>query len=89
MRIEKDTNYINSNYDYKIYQTVEGGEGFEELTIEITLSEYRELVRQNAVSKFEYEKIQSENWKLNKEIDELKETILKLTGQTTQEDEEN
>ena len=67
-----------------------------ELTVTITLREYRELVGDNAVSEKKISEIRSEKYALEKEVDELKETVAKLrekitvmvTGETSQTEEE-
>lgn len=46
-----------------------------ELTVTITLAEYRELVNYNAKAASEYEKLRSEKWTLETENKKLKETI--------------
>lgn len=46
-----------------------------ELTVTITLSEYRELVNYNAKCSYENEKIRSEKWKLETDNKKLTETI--------------
>lgn len=46
-----------------------------ELTVTITLAEYRSLVSTNAKSSSEYEKLQREKWALESENKKLKETI--------------
>ncbi|MDO4728460.1 MAG: hypothetical protein Q4B43_05575 [Bacteroidota bacterium] len=50
-----------------------------ELTVNITLNEYRKLVKNNAVSEDRYNNLQDENWRIKKENEKLrKETeILK------------
>ena len=47
----------------------------QELTVTITLSEYRELLKENAVSKNKIDKLDSEKWKLKGQIDKLKEQV--------------
>ncbi|MBQ2436738.1 MAG: hypothetical protein II265_01475 [Clostridia bacterium] len=46
-----------------------------ELTVTITLAEYRTLVSSNAKSTSDYDKLQTEKWKLESENKRLKETI--------------
>lgn len=43
-----------------------------ELTVEITLAEYRELVEKNAVSKYKIDEANSDKYERNKEIEILK-----------------
>lgn len=67
-----------------------------ELTVTITLREYRELVGDKAVSEKKISEIKSEKYALEKEVGELKETVAKLrekitvmvTGETSQTEEE-
>ena len=47
-----------------------------EITVTITLHEYRELVKTKAIRDFELEKIKTTNYKLEEEIKKLKEKIL-------------
>lgn len=55
--IEKKTaNWGDSPNNYQIGQNPESGAGFKELTVTITLAEYRELVSKTAVSAAEIEK---------------------------------
>ena len=49
-----------------------------ELTVTITLAEYRSLVSTNAKSSSEYEKLQKEKWALESENKKLKETLAAL-----------
>lgn len=46
-----------------------------ELTVTITLAEYRELVSRDSKSSSEFEKLRDQNWKLESENKKLKETI--------------
>ena len=46
-----------------------------ELTVEITLAEYRELVSSAATKKEEIEKIRSESWKKDEEIKKLQSLV--------------
>lgn len=46
-----------------------------ELTVTITLAEYRELVNYNAKASSEYEKLRDKVWKLEAENKKLNETI--------------
>lgn len=46
-----------------------------ELTVTITLAEYRELVSSDSKSSSEYEKLRNEKWALEAENKKLKETI--------------
>lgn len=46
-----------------------------ELTVTITLAEYRELVSSDSKSSSEYEKLRDKVWKLEAENKKLKETI--------------
>ena len=67
-----------------------------ELTVTITLREYRELVGDKAVSEKKISEIRSEKYALEKEVNELKETVAKLrekitvmvTGEASQTEEE-
>lgn len=50
----------------------------DELTVTITLHEYRELVKAKAVSDSELSAARDKNWKLHRELDKANETIKKL-----------
>ncbi len=47
----------------------------QELTVTITLSEYRNLLKENAVSKNKIDKLDDEKWKLKGQIDKLKQQV--------------
>ena len=69
---------INSN-DFVIEQ---------ELTVTITLNEYRELITVKAKRDEEKDKLQSKCWKLESEISKLKDKILELTTSESEVDED-
>lgn len=46
-----------------------------ELTVTITLAEYRNLVSNNAKSTSEYDKLQKEKWTLESEVKKLREAL--------------
>lgn len=50
-----------------------------ELTVTITLDEYRELVSKNAVAANEIDKKQSKIWELESKVRELEAKIVELT----------
>ncbi len=58
-----------------------------ELTVTITLNEYRELISVKAKRDEEKEKLQSKCWKLESEISKLKDKILELTTSESEADE--
>ena len=55
----------------------------QELTVTITLNEYRGLIKENALKEHDIDKVKSDNWKLKSRIDELekknKELLEKLS----------
>lgn len=53
---KKTANYSDNPFNYQIGQNPDGGAGFKELTVTITLAEYRELVSKTAVSAAEIER---------------------------------
>lgn len=53
---KKAANYSDNPYNYQIGQNPESGAGFKELTVTITLAEYREMVSKTAVSAAEIER---------------------------------
>lgn len=68
--IKKKFEYANSDADDF------NAEG--ELTVTITLHEYRELVKANAISDSELSAARDKNWKMHGELDKANETIKKL-----------
>ena len=65
MELKKEVSGYGDNADNYVIE--------KELTVNITLNEYRKLVRNNAVSEDRYNKLQDENWKIKKENEKLKE----------------
>lgn len=55
----------------------------EELMVEITLAEYRKLVKENALADSAQHKLRMENLDLEKQIKELKEQIVALKATIT------
>lgn len=51
-----------------------------ELTVTITLSEYRELVSAKAKADSDYSKLRDEKWKVERERDSLKQKLETLTS---------
>lgn len=56
-----------------------------ELTVTITLNEYRELVSAKAVKEDAERKLRNEKYALEQEINKLKEQIVKLTTEPEEE----
>ena len=78
MTEERSKPYMNSN-DYVVDN---------ELTVRITLSEYRELVGFKARHDAELSKLKSEKFKVEQENTRLKDKILSLTTECNCEDKE-
>ena len=77
--MESNVNVVLANkmdewgYDNKSNLIAEG-----ELTVTITLHEYRELVKQNAISDSKISELRDENYDLKKKVDELEKKNNKL-----------
>ena len=78
MAEERSKPYMNSN-DYVVEN---------EITVQITLSEYRELVGFKAKYDAELSKLKTEKFKVEQENKRLKDKILSLTTECADEDEE-
>lgn len=78
MAEERSKPYMNSN-DYVVEN---------EITVRITLSEYRELVGFRAKYEAELSKLKNEKFKVEQENKRLKDKILSLTTECADEDKE-
>lgn len=78
MAEERSKPYMNSN-DYVVE---------DEITVQITLSEYRELVGFKAKHDSELSKLKNEKFKVEQENKRLKDKILSLTTECADEDKE-
>lgn len=78
MAEERSKTYMNNN-DYVVDN---------EITVRITLSEYRELVSFKARHDAELSKLKSEKFKVEQENKRLKDKILSLTTECDGEDKE-
>lgn len=78
MAEERSKPYMNNN-DYVVEN---------EITVQITLAEYRDLVGFKAKHDAELSKISNEKWKVEQENRRLKEKILSLTTECGEDKEE-
>lgn len=78
MAEERSKPYMNSN-DYVVEN---------EITVRITLAEYRELVGFRAKYEAELSKLKNEKFKVEQENKRLKDKILSLTTECADEDKE-
>lgn len=78
MAEERGKPYMNNN-DYVVEN---------EITVQITLAEYRELVGFKAKHGAELSELKSEKFKVEQENKRLKDKILSLTTECADEDEE-
>ena len=76
MDIMKATSYSVDSEDFVLLQG-DGESVAEELTVTITLHEYRELVK--AAARKEAISDMAEKWELRQEVDRLKQRILEIT----------
>lgn len=77
--IEKKTaNWNDSPNNYQIGQSHDGNAQFKELTVEITLAEYRELVSKAAVSGAELDKERARRSEVENQIKQQAEEIAAL-----------
>ena len=60
-----------------------------EITVTITLHEYRDLVKLKAIKDFEIEKIKSKNYSLEEENKKLKQRILEIATYDESEEDTN
>jgi len=60
-----------------------------EITVTITLHEYRDLVKVKAIKDFEIEKIKSKNYSLEEENKKLKQRILEIATFDESEEDTN
>lgn len=86
MEIKKDTSY-GYEYNFKISKNM-NDEEYEELTVEITLAEYRELLQKKTTTDYRHKELQNEIAKLKEENFKLKEDILKMSINSLRVDEE-
>ena len=61
----------------------------QEITVTITLHEYRDLVKVKAIKDFEIEKIKSKNYSLEEENKKLKQRILEIATFDESEEDTN
>lgn len=59
-----------------------------ELTVTITLNEYRQLISAKATKEHDLDKIRSEKWKVQEELNEAKAKIERLYAQLYEKQEE-
>lgn len=60
-----------------------------ELTVTITLNEYRQLISAKATKEQDIDKIRSEKWKVQEELNEANKKIERLCTQLYEKEEEN
>jgi ribosomal protein L9 len=88
---------VDELIDKKVVSYYGEGKNFtipHELTVTITLQEYRDLVKSNAIKEHEIDKIRSEKDKLNEELksyktenDMLTRKIMRMENDTTAKDD--
>ena len=59
------------NYD----QSEDNFVASQELTVTITLQEYRNLIKASALSHNKYDKLQSEKWEIDRELEKVKNQL--------------
>lgn len=73
MQEKLDIGYGNQNLDNFVTET--------EITVEITLREYRELIKNNALSQNKIENAEKDRYARNYENEELKKKLKEITRQ--------